>query len=61
MNFLKMFIYFERERETTSRGGAEREGERTPSRLLSVSAEPIAESDSEPEAGLSLMNCEIMT
>ena len=38
-----MFIYFERERERshacTSRGGAEREGDRIPSRLPAVSAE----------------------
>ena len=31
--FLSSFIYFERERESMSRGGAEREGERVPSRL----------------------------
>ena len=37
----------------TSGGGAEREGERIPSRLHTVSAEP--------EAGLELMNHEIMT
>ena len=36
-----------------SRGGAEREGERIPSRLHAVSAEP--------DAGLDLINCEIMT
>ena len=36
-----------------TRGGAEREGERTPSRLLTVSAEP--------DVGLELMDGEIMT
>ena len=48
-----MFIF--RERESESRGGAERgrERERIPSRLHSVSAEL--------DAGLELMNCEIMT
>ena len=43
-----MFI-FERDRERER----ERERERIPSRLHTVSAEP--------EAGLKLMNCEIMT
>ena len=47
-----MFIYFERERE--SRGGAEREGERIPSRLHTVREE-------DPDAGLYLTNCEILT
>ena len=42
-----LFIYFERER------GREREGERIPSKLHTVSAEP--------SVGLNLMNCEIMT
>ena len=52
-----MFIYFsERERQSVSRGGAER-GEDTESkagsRLRAVSAEP--------HAALELTNCEIMT
>ena len=49
-----MLIYFERERE--SRGGAEREGDiksDAGSRLWAVSTEP--------NAGLELTNCEIMT
>ena len=49
LSFLK-FIYSEREQ---AGGGAEREGERIPSRLLTVSAEP--------DAGLEPSNCEIMT
>ena len=48
--FLK-FIYFER--ESMSRGGAEREGERIPSRPSIVSTEP--------DTGLEPMNCGIMT
>ena len=45
------FIYFERERE--SRGEAEREGERIPSSLLTVSVEP--------HVGLKPTNHKIMT
>ena len=52
-----MFIYFERERDSITWGGAQREGEREreriPSRLHAVSAEP--------HAGLELTNCEIAT
>ena len=47
---------FERERQSTSGGGAEREGDtesEAGSRLRAVSAEPNAE--------LELTNCEIMT
>ena len=45
-----IFIYFERERE----GGAEMNGrERIPSRLRTVSTEP--------DEGLNLTNCEIVT
>ena len=44
-----MFIYLERE----SRGGAERGRERIPSRPCTVSTEP--------DAGLELTNCEIVT
>ena len=53
MHFLSLLIYFERERK--SRGGAERKGEREriPRRLYAVSAEP--------NMGLNLTNCEIMT
>ena len=46
----------ERERQTMSRGGAEREGDtesEAGSRLQAVSTEP--------NVGLDLMNCEIMT
>ena len=52
---LFLFILRERGRERkarASRGGAERERDRTPSRFLSVSAQP--------EPGLELMNSEIM-
>ena len=58
-----MFIYFflrdresERVRETARRGGAKREGDRESeagSRLRAVSTEP--------DVGLELMNCEIVT
>ena len=63
-----LFIYYEKERENTSRRGekgreretesaskgrAEREGERIPSRLHAVSTEP--------NMGLDPTNCEIMT
>ena len=43
----------QREREIVRWGGADREGERIPSRLLAVSAEP--------DTGLNLTNSEIMT
>ena len=42
-----------RERESTSRGGAEREGERITSRLHAVSTDP--------DVGFKLTNCETMT
>ena len=52
-----MFIYFwDRERQSTNRGGAEREGDtesETGSRLWAVSTEP--------DAGLELTDREIMT
>ena len=48
-----MFIYFEKEGENTSRGGAERGRERVPSRLCAVSAEP--------DVGLELTNRESRT
>ena len=51
-----MFIYFLRERERVSRGGAEREGDaesEAGSRLWAVGTEP--------DAGLELTNHEIMT
>ena len=50
-----MFIYFERERPSTSKGGAERERgrHRIPSRLHTVSTEP--------DMGLELMNGDIVT
>ena len=51
--FLK-FIYFERQREIASGGGAQSEERvRTPSRLYAVSAEP--------DTRLRLTNLEIMT
>ena len=43
----------EEERKRMSWGGAEREGQRIPSRLCTVSAEA--------DMGLDLTNCEIMT
>ena len=49
-----MFIYFERERESTSRGGAERERE-TECQAGSIS------SASEPDTGFDLTNHEITT
>ena len=54
MIFLSLFIYFERARESTSMGGAEREREREriPSRLCTVSIEL--------DVGLEPMNHEIM-
>ena len=55
--FLSLFIYWERERErereSASRRGAERRRDRIPSRLHTVSTEP--------NVGLELTNCEIMT
>ena len=50
--FLSLFIYFERERGL-EQGGAEREGERIPSRLQAVSTEP--------NSGLDPTSREIMT
>ena len=47
--FLSLFIYFEREieREHTSRGGSEREGERqNPKQLCTGSIEPVVCSNS---------------
>ena len=52
---LHLFI-FDRERQSTSGGGAEREGDtesKAGSRLHAVSTEP--------DAGLEFTNCEIMT
>ena len=62
MVFLSLWIYFERERERERVPGRgrergererERERERIPSSLRTVSTEP--------DAGLELTNCEIMT
>ena len=50
--FISLFFFF-LEKEKESRGGAERDGERIPSRLQALS--------SEPDMGLDLMNREIMT
>ena len=50
-----MFIYFERERQSASRGGTDREGDtesEAGSRLRAVSTEP--------DVGLELTSCEIM-
>ena len=47
-----MFIYFERDSKR-SRGRERERRERIPSRLCTVSTEP--------DAGLNLTNCEIMT
>ena len=55
-NIFFMFHLFLRERQSVSRGGAEREGDtesEAGSRLPAVSTEP--------DAGLELMNLEIMT
>ena len=39
--FLTLFIYFERDRDSVSRGGAERDGEKeNPKRLCANGAEP---------------------
>ena len=55
--FLSLFIYFERERqrqrERVGEGQREKERERIPSRFFTVSTEP--------DAGLELKNCEVMT
>ena len=51
MNIFKISIYFEREME--SRGGAERDRDRLPSRLGIVSTKA--------DVGLELTTCEIMT
>ena len=53
--FVCLFVHFERDRDSVSRGGAqgEEERERIPSRLCAVSTEP--------DAGLEAMNREIMT
>ena len=54
-NLLKKGLFILKERELKNRGGAEREGEREriPCRIFTVSKEP--------DAGLELMNHEIMT
>ena len=49
------FIYFERDGDSTSRGGAERERERE--RILSS----FHTASAEPDAGVELMKLEIMT
>ena len=51
--FIYLFSEREREADRMSRGGTEREGKRIPSRLHTVNAEP--------NVGLKLKNCEIMT
>ena len=53
LKFIHLFWEREKERKWGSRGRAEREGERSPSRLHAGSAEP--------DAGLQLTNSEIMT
>ena len=54
--FLKSLIYFLRERQSVSRGGAEREGDTE----SEEGSRPRAVS-TEPDAGLELTNREIMT
>ena len=56
--FLNLYLFILREKASTSGGGTERKREkerreRIPSRPYAVSTEP--------DAGLELMNCEIMT
>ena len=55
--FFNVYLFLrERQRQSASRGGAEREGDtksKAGSRLRAVSPEP--------DAGLELVNCEIMT
>ena len=54
-----MFIFVrerERERQSTSRGGAEREGD-----AESVAGPRLRALSTEPDAGLALTDCEIMT
>ena len=51
-NFFCLYL-FERDRRGVSRGGAEREGERIRSKLHAASRDP--------DAGLELTDCEIMT
>ena len=51
--FLSLFLYFERERQSTSWRGSERRRDRVPRRLRSISTEP--------DAGLELTNGEITT
>ena len=51
--FFFKFIYFERNRESVSGGGAEREGKRE--------SQTGSMFSTEPNAGLDLTNCEIMT
>ena len=62
LNFF-MFMYLflretepETERQSTSRGGAEREGD-----TASEAGSRLRAVNSEPDAGLKLVNCEIMT
>ena len=53
--FPSLFIYFERDQESVSRGGAEREGERE---IIQSGSELSAQS---PTRGSNLWHCEIMT
>ena len=52
-------MYFERERDRAREQGRDREG--MPSRFCAVSTEVSAEPSTEPDTGLELMNCKIMT
>ena len=52
--FFFFLVYFERERESASRGGSERERERESQAGSKLSVH-------EPDVGLDLMNHEIMT
>ena len=53
ITFSKVHLFILRESESMSRRGAETEGKRIPSRLYTSGAEP--------DTGLELTNCEIMT
>ena len=54
-SFLLLFVYFERKRESLSEGGTEREGVRETER------ERLPAASAQPNVGLYLMNCEIIT
>ena len=51
--FFKVYLFILRERENMSEGGTERKGERE--------SQAASTPNTEPNMGLNLMNCEIMT